>query len=149
MIVLTSEQAKACDRKGPYFCAQCGEKVSLPCLFILGGKPGLQKWAHIVCKGERRETNHSTADLKLDVSTVNKILNKAPGMVFNEATKRRVFKMAEELGYDFERGTKGWSLATLRTMFPQTVEDIILAEARGISVEMVQSIKSRLYRDSA
>jgi transcriptional regulator with XRE-family HTH domain len=39
----------------------------------------------------------------LDVSTVNKILRKAPGPAFNKETVRRVRRAAEELGYDLRR----------------------------------------------
>lgn len=41
--------------------------------------------------------------LSLDVSTVNKILRNAPGPAFNKDTARRVWAVARELGYDFER----------------------------------------------
>jgi transcriptional regulator with XRE-family HTH domain len=41
--------------------------------------------------------------LGLDVSSVNKILNKRPGPVFRKETIKRVFKTAKELGYDFGR----------------------------------------------
>jgi len=37
------------------------------------------------------------------VSTVNKILRKAPGPAFNKETVRRVQRAAEELGYDLRR----------------------------------------------
>jgi len=39
----------------------------------------------------------------VDVSTVNKILRKAPGPAFNKDTVRRVLSAAEELGYDLRR----------------------------------------------
>ena len=39
----------------------------------------------------------------LDVSSVNKILNRRQGPVFRKDTIRRVFKVAKELGYDFGR----------------------------------------------
>lgn len=39
----------------------------------------------------------------VDVSTVNKILRKAPGPAFNKDTVRRVLRAAEELGYDLRR----------------------------------------------
>lgn len=42
----------------------------------------------------------------LDVSSVNKILNKVPGPVFAKETKQRVFKVAKRMGYDFGRETK-------------------------------------------
>ena len=37
----------------------------------------------------------------LDVSSVNKILNKRPGPVFKKETIKQVFKVARDLGYDF------------------------------------------------
>ena len=39
----------------------------------------------------------------LDVSSVNKILNKRAGPVFRKETIRKVFKVAKDLGYDFGR----------------------------------------------
>jgi transcriptional regulator with XRE-family HTH domain len=39
----------------------------------------------------------------LDVSSVNKILNKRQGPVFRKETIRKVFKVARDLGYDFGR----------------------------------------------
>jgi transcriptional regulator with XRE-family HTH domain len=39
----------------------------------------------------------------LDVSSVNKILNRRPGPVFRKDTIKQVFKIARELGYDFGR----------------------------------------------
>src|SRR5687767_8426651 len=41
--------------------------------------------------------------LGLDVSSVNKILNKRAGPVFRKDTIKKVFKVARELGYDFGR----------------------------------------------
>jgi len=41
--------------------------------------------------------------LGLDVSTVNKILNRRPGMRFRKETVRQVFQMAKSLGFDFNR----------------------------------------------
>ena len=39
----------------------------------------------------------------LDVSSVNKVLNKRPGAVFRKETIQKVFKVARQLGYDFGR----------------------------------------------
>lgn len=39
----------------------------------------------------------------LDVSSVNKILNRRAGPVFKKETIRKVFKVAKDLGYDFNR----------------------------------------------
>ena len=41
--------------------------------------------------------------LGLDVSSVNKILNRRTGPVFKKDTVKKVFKMAREMGYDFGR----------------------------------------------
>jgi hypothetical protein len=41
--------------------------------------------------------------VNLDVSSVNKILNRRPGPVFKKDTIKQVFKVARELGYDFGR----------------------------------------------
>ena len=41
--------------------------------------------------------------VNLDVSSVNKILNRRPGPVFKKETIKQVFKVARELGYDFGR----------------------------------------------
>lgn len=43
--------------------------------------------------------------MKMDVSSVNKILNKSPGK-FRDTTVKRVLKLAEELGYEFKLGRK-------------------------------------------
>jgi transcriptional regulator with XRE-family HTH domain len=39
----------------------------------------------------------------LDVSSVNKILNRRPGHVFKKSTVEKVFRAAKELGYSLER----------------------------------------------
>ena len=39
----------------------------------------------------------------LDVSSVNKILNRRQGPVFRKETVKKVFKIARQLGYDFGR----------------------------------------------
>jgi transcriptional regulator with XRE-family HTH domain len=39
----------------------------------------------------------------LDVSSVNKILNRRQGPVFRKDTIKKVFKVAKDLGYDFTR----------------------------------------------
>jgi len=41
--------------------------------------------------------------LRLDVSSVNKILNKRDGPRFRKETIRKVFRVARELGFDFGR----------------------------------------------
>ena len=39
----------------------------------------------------------------LDVSSVNKILNRRSGPVFRKETIKKVFKIAKDMGYDFGR----------------------------------------------
>jgi transcriptional regulator with XRE-family HTH domain len=39
----------------------------------------------------------------LDVSSVNKILNRRPGPVFKQATVEKVFRVAKRLGYSLDR----------------------------------------------
>jgi hypothetical protein len=39
----------------------------------------------------------------LDVSSVNKILNRTPGPVFRKDTVQKVLRIAREMGYDFNR----------------------------------------------
>ena len=41
--------------------------------------------------------------LGLDVSSVNKILNRRQGPVFRKETIKRVFRTAQDLGYDFNK----------------------------------------------
>jgi transcriptional regulator with XRE-family HTH domain len=49
-------------------------------------------------------TQHQIARrVGLDVSSVNKILNKRDGPVFKKETIRKVFKVARELGYDLTK----------------------------------------------
>lgn len=45
-------------------------------------------------------------EVGLDVSSVNKILNKVPGPVFRKDTIKRVFKAAKLAGYDLNRENK-------------------------------------------
>jgi transcriptional regulator with XRE-family HTH domain len=40
-------------------------------------------------------------EVGIDVSSVNKILNKSPGPVFKKETIRKVFRVARDLGFDF------------------------------------------------
>ena len=39
----------------------------------------------------------------IDVSSVNKILNRVQGPIFSEETIRKVFQLADELGFSFEQ----------------------------------------------
>lgn len=53
----------------------------------------------------------------LDVSSVNKILNEAPGSVFKRSTIAKVFRVAEKLGYNFSRPTKERAVKILLKMY--------------------------------
>lgn len=59
--------------------------------------------------------------LKLDVSTVNKILNEVKGPSFKLGTVQKVFRLAEKLKYNFKRPTKNRAVKIL---------DALLAEHR-------------------
>lgn len=55
-------------------------------------------------RGRARVTQLEIARrIGIDVSSVNKILNRRPGPVFRPETIRQVFQVARELGYDFGR----------------------------------------------
>lgn len=58
-----------------------------------------------VSKGGRRGITQSeiARRIGIDVSSVNKILNRRAGPVFRPETIRRVFQIARQLGYDFGR----------------------------------------------
>lgn len=55
----------------------------------------------------------------LDVSSVNKILNEVKGPMFKRRTVQRVFKVAERLGYNFNRPTKYRAIRILQSMFKE------------------------------
>lgn len=75
--------------------------------------------------------------LGLDVSSVNKILNRTRGPVFAQETIRRVFECAKRLGYDFRRGRAGLAKLALRNLI------------EGGHVQGVSATKLRLYRKIA
>jgi transcriptional regulator with XRE-family HTH domain len=53
----------------------------------------------------------------LDVSSVNKILNETPGPRFKPGTISKVFRVAEKMGYNFNRPTKERALKVLLKMY--------------------------------
>ncbi len=88
----------------------------------------------------------------LDVSSVNKILNRVPGPVFRKETVKAVFQIAKELGYNFKRETKP-SLKRriealeriLKDVVPQFSRDDVVAKALGLTPARVSEIKEILY----
>lgn len=84
----------------------------------------------------------------MDVSSVNKILNRVPGPVFSKDTIKLVETTARKMGYQFDRPHKGNLIGILRRLFPSTVEDVVLSNARGITVQEVRRIKTLLYKSA-
>ncbi len=92
-----------------------------------------------------RVTQKSIAErVGIDVSSVNKILNRCPGPVFAEDTVKRVFQVAKRLGYK-QRASKG-NLATLvEELIPKDWTPEQTAAARGISLDRAKEIRAMLY----
>src|SRR5438477_7086410 len=64
----------------------------------------LEFWKVGVSRRDRMITQVEIARrVGLDVSSVNKILNRRQGPVFRKDTIKRVFRVARDLGYDFGR----------------------------------------------
>lgn len=83
--------------------------------------------------------------LGLDVSTVNKVLNKAPRASFKKETVKAIFKMVKDLGYKPHSASKGQMRTILEGLFPSTQPDISLAVMRGLAPAEVARIKRMLY----
>ena len=81
----------------------------------------------------------------IDVSSVNKILNRVVGPQFRRETIRQVFSTARRLGYDFGRGTKGELRRTLSELFPKDADAAKLVALRSVSTEEVRRIRRMLY----
>ena len=88
----------------------------------------------------------------LDVSSVNKILNRTPGPVFRKATIDRVFKVANELGYQFQRDTKPLLKRrvellekAMRELIPQVLTIEQLAALYHVPPARAAEIKEMLY----
>lgn len=63
----------------------------------------------------------------LDISSVNKILNRREGPVFRKKTIREVFRVAKELGYEIKPNCKGQL---------QTRVDILEKENKNLRAEV-------------
>lgn len=73
----------------------------------------------------------------LDVSSVNKILNRVDGPVFRKETVQKVFRIAREVGYDFNRATKGALAAALRDLRDASKRVLEAAEAGEVAETFV------------
>lgn len=82
----------------------------------------------------------------LDVSSVNKILNRAVGPVFRKETIKLVFKTAKDMGYNTERGSKHFFIDVVAEIFTQDISDEFLAAAVGMTVERVKKVREILKR---
>ncbi len=85
-------------------------------------------------------------EIGLDVSSVNKILNRRAGPVFKKSTIKRVFAVAKRLGYDFGKASKGNLVATLLEIFPKGISDETLAIQRGLPLDKVAAIRDLIRR---
>ena len=82
----------------------------------------------------------------LDVSSVNKILNRVNGPVFKKETVARVFRIAKKLGYPTRRPNKWFYVDVVSDIFTQDVKNEFLAAATGLTVERVVEIRTMLKR---
>jgi DNA-binding LacI/PurR family transcriptional regulator len=87
------------------------------------------------------------AELGLDVSTVNKIINRVEGPVFLDKTIKAVFQKARELGYQPSSASKGIMRRTLEELFPREDDNVTLAIIRGVDHHEVVRIKKMVYKD--
>lgn len=94
-----------------------------------------------------RQTDIAKA-VGMDVSSVNKILNRRPGPVFREETIRRVFEVARQMGYNFDRMIKGNMESILREVFPANLTAAQLAILRGLPLKRVKEIQKTIYRSA-
>lgn len=88
----------------------------------------------------------------LDVSSVNKILNRVAGPKFKKTTVALVFQAAREIGYDLSKPTKNdikrraEELETyLRLLVPEHVDALALAQKFGVPFELVHRMREFLY----
>lgn len=84
-------------------------------------------------------------ELGLDVSTVNKCLNRTNGPKFRKETIQKVFRKAKELGYQQSSASKGQMRRTLEDLFPKDTVNGTLVILRGVDRAQVIKIKRMLY----
>jgi len=61
----------------------------------------------------------------VDVSTVNKILNRKPGPKFKKSTIHNVFKAARTVGYDYPNRARRGRLEREHAEYRQALKDLI------------------------
>ena len=82
----------------------------------------------------------------IDVSSVNKILNRRKGPKFKAETVSRVFLVAKQMGYDFKKPSKGALLALMREVLPSDLTDKSIADLRNLSLSQVRRFRALLAR---
>lgn len=93
----------------------------------------------------------------LDVSSVNKILNRRQGSKFRKETVSHVFKVARRMGYNFDRNTKGTLAgeverlrAALKDMTPSVLTPEEIAARANVTPARAKEIRELAYgRQSA
>jgi len=90
--------------------------------------------------------------LGIDVSSVNKILNRMPGPVFRKETIQLVFKTAAKMGYRFREDTKPLLKrrvealeAALREIVPSVLSVDEIATRCGVQPARAAEIKELAY----
>lgn len=86
------------------------------------------------------------AAVGLDVSSVNKILNRRRGPKFKEATVKAVFAAARKMRYDFAKPSKGALVEFMRAVLPEELSDESLADLRNLPIEQVRRFRAILKR---
>jgi predicted transcriptional regulator len=98
-------------------------------------------------KGEGMVTQKDIAKrIGMDVSTCNKILHKVKGPKFRRETIELVFRTAREMGWDFDRYSKGWAMAVLREVFPDDLTPQQTATFRRLPLKQVLAVRKVLYK---
>lgn len=82
----------------------------------------------------------------LDVSSVNKIMNRVYGPSFRKETIALVFKTAKKLGYPASRPNKWFFVDVVAEIFTQDISDTFLAAATGLTPDRVVDIRQMLKR---
>lgn len=77
----------------------------------------------------------------LDVSSVNKILNRRVGPVFRKTTVRLVFKVAKQMGYRFSNTSRGALLRMFKELFHEGLPDHHYASILAVPEERVRLIR--------
>src|SRR5689334_6648707 len=87
----------------------------------------------------------------IDVSSVNKILNRCPGPVFSKDTVAKVFKIAREMGYDFDRkNSHYWRRraealeASMRKIIPADLALEVATAKTGLTLEEIVAARELL-----